>query len=112
QQYGLPTDGSADFIDSDNDGMSNWQEWVCGTDPTNTVSVLRMLSAASISTNVVVTWESVAGVMYSLERSPDLAFPFTLLTSNVVGQAATTSYTDTNAAGIRPFFYRVGVSSP
>jgi hypothetical protein len=112
QQYGLPTDGSADFIDTDHDGMNNWQEWICGTDPLNSASALRLLLAASTATNVVVTWQSVPGVIYFVERSPDLALPFKLLASNIVGQAGTTSYPDTNAMGIGPFFYRVGVSSP
>jgi len=79
QHYGLPTDGSADFAYSDGDGMNNWQEWVCGTCPTNEVSALRLLSVSPTGTNVTVRWESVAGVNYVLERSADLVSPFTLL---------------------------------
>ena len=109
QQYGLPTDGSADFADSDGDGLNNWQEWVCGTDPTNPQSVLRLLSPSITSTNTTVTWQSVAGVNYFLERSTNLASPFMHLASFIMGQAGTTSYADTNAAGAGPLFYRVGV---
>jgi hypothetical protein len=48
---------------------------------------------------------------YFLERATNLAAasPFSLLTSNLVGQAGTTTYTDTNAFGPGPSFYRVGV---
>ncbi len=92
--------------------MNNWQEWVCRTNPTNALSVLRMVSALPTSTNATVTWQSVAGVNYLLERSANPATPFTLLATNILGQAGTTSYGDTNAAGARSFFYRVGVKSP
>jgi hypothetical protein len=112
QQYGLPTDGSADFVDSDGDGMNNWQEWICGTAPTNPQSALRMVSATPAPTNVTVAWKSVAGVTYFLQRSGDLRSPFTLLATNIIGQASTTSYTDTSPTGGGPFFYRVGVTPP
>ena len=108
QQYGLPTDGLADYADPDHDGLNNWQEWVCGTNPTNALSALRMVSALPTSTNVTVSWQSVAAVNYFLERSGDLESPFTLLVTNILGQAGTTSYADTNATGAGPFFYRVG----
>jgi hypothetical protein len=110
QHYGLPTDGSADFADPDGDGMKNWQEWRCGTDPTNGLSALRMLAPAPTGTNVTVTWQSIAGINYLLERSTNLGAGFTPLSTYIPGQPGTTTYTDTNAVG--PRFYRVGVSAP
>jgi hypothetical protein len=113
QQYGLPTDGSADFTDPDGDGLNNWQEWRCGTDPTNALSALGLLAPSPTGTNVTVTWQSVAGVNYFLERSTNLtASPaFVPLATSVFGQAGTTSFTDTNVVGAGPFFYRVGVGN-
>jgi len=111
QQYGLPTDGSADYADPDHDGLNDWQEWTCGTDPTNALSALRMVSATPVGTNATVTWHSVAGVSYFLERSTNLlAKPsFSLLVTNLPGQPGTTSFTDTSTAGPSLFYYRVGV---
>jgi hypothetical protein len=113
-QYGLPTNGSADFIDSDHDGLNNWQEWICGTCPTNPLSALRLLPPSITTTNATLTWQSVAGVNYFLERSTNLASspPFSLLVPNLPGQPGTTTFTDTNATGPGPFFYRVGVIPP
>jgi hypothetical protein len=111
QQYGLPTDGSADYTDPDGDRRNNWQEWRCGTNPTNVLSVLRLLTPVVSGSGLVVRWESVSGRAYFLERSSDLgAQPaFLRLAGQIAGQPGTTSYTDTNAVGFGPFFYRVGV---
>jgi hypothetical protein len=111
QQYGLPMDGTADTADSDRDGLNNWQEWRAGTDPTNALSVLQLLSPTNGFSGLTVTWQSVTNRSYYLQRSLDLSAqpPFVGVQSNIVGQAGTTRYTDTNAAGAGPFFYRVGV---
>jgi hypothetical protein len=112
QEYGFPTDGSADFADPDGDGLNNWQEWICGTDPTDAFSVLSMLSATPSGTNVIVSWQSVAGINYFLEGTANLTTPFALLATNIIGQVDTTSYADTNATGLGSFFYHVGVKHP
>jgi hypothetical protein len=113
QQYGLPTDGSADFLDSDGDGHNNWQEWRCWTVPTNCLSVLKMTSAISTndSTGLVVTWQSVNTRTYYLQRNTNLAAQpaFFTIHSNIVGQTGTTSYRDTTATNADHYFYRVGV---
>jgi len=111
QQYGLPADGSADYSDSDSDRMNNWQEWIAGTIPTDALSALRLLNPTGDASGVTVSWQSVSNRTYFLERATNLGTqpPFSLLTSNIIGQAGMTSYTDTNATGPGPFFYRVRV---
>jgi len=113
QQYGLPTDGSADFADYDGTGMNVYQDWIAGLNPTNVLSVLAMLPPAPTNNpaGLVVSWESVSNRTYFLQSSTNLgAQPmFSTIQSNIVGQTGTTSYNDTNAVGNGPFFYRVGV---
>lgn len=113
QQHGLPTDGSADNLDSDDDGFNNWQEWLAGTDPNDAQSKLAMLPTPPTNTvsGITVTWASSPGVLYYLQRGTNISSqpPFVTVQSNIVGQIGTTSYTDTNAVGQGAFMYRVGV---
>jgi hypothetical protein len=114
QQYGFATDGSADFTDPDGDGMNNYKEWRCQTDPTDPTSVLIIQSVVPDGTNGnVVTWQSVEGLLYYLQRSSgtgtNAQLAFALIQTNIVGLAGTTSYTDNTATGPGPYFYRIQV---
>jgi hypothetical protein len=111
QQYGLPTDGTADYIDTDNDGVNNSQEWIAGTDPTNALSVLKMLAPSNSLDGTVVNWQSVANKTYYLQRGTDLLLQpaFSSIQSNIVGNAGTTSFTDITVTNPCSYFYRVGV---
>ena len=113
QQYGLPTDGSADYLDLDGTGMKNWQKSIAGLNPTNPASTLVMLPSAATNNaaGVTVSWQSVNTRMYYLQRATDLTTQpaFSAIQSNLVGQAGTTSFTDITATNAGPYLYRVGV---
>jgi hypothetical protein len=111
QRYGLPTDGSADLADSDGDGHNNRQEWQAWTDPTNAASVLRLRTPVRSTNGLLISWETVSGRAYQLERSTNITgqMPFAPLATHFFGQSGIATYLDTNAVGTGPFFYRVGV---
>jgi hypothetical protein len=111
QQYGLPTDGSADFVDTDSDGMNNYGEWRSDTDPSTGWSVLKMIVATNSPTGATLTWQSVATRNYWLERATNLslAAPFQTVATNIPGAAGSTTYTDSTATDGGPYFYRVRV---
>ncbi len=112
QEYGLPTDGSADSQDLDGTGFTVDQDWIAGLNPTNSASVLAMLPPGAINNTagITVRWQSVSGIPYILQRSTNLfrSPVFSTIQTNIVGQAGTTTYLDTAATNNGPYYYRVG----
>jgi hypothetical protein len=112
QQYGLPTNGSADATDPDQDGLNNWQEWQADTNPINSSSVLRLESLA-MGPPVTVQFLSSSNRSYTLLRATNLS---TVQWTNVGGQtdvAGTGGWQtlqDTNVSNAG--FYRLSVHLP
>jgi hypothetical protein len=106
KQYGLSLDGT---IDSDGDGMNNWQEAFAGTIPTNAASIIKMLSVSNSVSGNLVKWQGVAFRVYYLQRCTNfLAQPaFVSIHTNVSSVSTTLSFTDTTANTNNSCYYRV-----
>jgi len=110
QQFGLPTDGSADTVDTDGDHLNTFQEWTADTDPTNAASVLR-IGTISPGPPVSVSVQSSAARLYTLESCSDL--PAGLWTAvpgatDIPGTGGLFTLSDPNPSPA-PRFYRVSV---
>lgn len=102
--------------DPDGDGMSNMQEYLSGTDPTNPNSNLRITaeSFSSGGTSASLTWNSVMTRYYYILKTPSLSSPVWTdsglgLVSPSAGSTTTAGLTDTIAL-MR--FYRVEAVRP
>ena len=111
--YGLPSNGSADYLDSDGDGLNNWQEYLAGTNPTNASSVFKITSAEVVSgTQFVLRWSSVSNHLYDVTRATNLAVgpgSFRALpgATNLSGTPPENAWTDSVSQAATPAFYRV-----
>jgi hypothetical protein len=112
QQHGLdPFDSTLGSEDTDGDGFSNLQEFLAGTDPTNSASAFRIISITQQGTTNRVTWMMGAGKTNALQAtaggnggsysSTDFADIFTV--TNTVGSV--TNYPDPGGATNKPARY-------
>ncbi|MDF7823620.1 carbohydrate-binding protein [Pontiellaceae bacterium B12227] len=98
-----------DALDSDGDGLLNWEEYLAGTVPTNSGSVLEVNSVRDSASGMVVTWKSVEGISYSIITNGSLVAPNKGTAAfGIIGVDGETSHTTTvnNASSL---FYEVGV---
>ena len=101
----LSRDGSGDF---DQDGQSDRAEFLAGTDPTNTGSVLRALTVRPLSgTAVTVYWNAVPGRTYQVQYKDNVAAEWTTISGQVTATSTTASTLDIGAPLPAQRFYRV-----
>jgi hypothetical protein len=95
QQFGLPTDGSTDYSDSDGDGANNFQEWLAGTVPTDSASVFRVIGIFQ-GTLTSVRWLGVSNRLYTVQRATNLVPPLIFQTrgTNIAGTTGTNAYSE------------------
>jgi hypothetical protein len=95
--------------DFDGDHLSNLEEFIAGTLPTDAGSVFAISTTAPpAGSSYVLRWYSVTGKNYSVHKSTNLVNGFTPLATGIVGEAPINSYTDTvNSAST--IFYMIGV---
>ncbi|MEI7850440.1 MAG: hypothetical protein WCH86_01250 [Kiritimatiellales bacterium] len=82
-RHGLTNSGAtfdqAAAVDQDGDGLTAWQEYIAGTDPTNTTSGFK---AAQDNRNII-SWNSFSGRVYSVYWSTNLLNGFQPLETNI-----------------------------
>jgi hypothetical protein len=113
--YGLPSDGSADYLDSDGDGLNNWQEYLAGTNPTNASSVFKITGGQALpGEQFVLSWLSVSNRLYDVMRGTDLAagaggFVPVPGATNLAGTPPENTWTDSVSPASTGAFYRLTV---
>jgi hypothetical protein len=82
--------------DSDVDGMSNYAEFIAGTDPTLIGSRLALTAGASVAEGFEVRWSSAAGRRYTLLKATSLTNAFEPVLTGLVATPPENSRTVAN----------------
>ena len=93
--------------DPDGDGLTNWQEFLAGTDPKNGDSVLQIKSIRNGTEGIELGWDSVAGRSYRIAVAESLAGPFLPLEQEFVATDSNGRATLTADFGVRQIFFQV-----
>ena len=104
----LSRDGAGDF---DQDGMSDLAEFLAGTLPNVSSSLLRLLQTVTNTlVQTTVNWQSISGKTYRVQFKNSLDDSgWNDLPGDVTATGATASKTDTTSIGQSQRFYRVQV---
>ncbi len=95
--FGSVSSNRTRYTDTDGDGMSDYAEFIAGTDPTNALSNLRFLTTVDSNNVVTFQWSAIPGRIYEVQTSTNLLewTPVSLWEQAV---ASPMTYSWTNAA--------------
>ena len=99
------TDAGDANRDNDGDGLTNLQEFLAGTDPNNPASH-PTLTGAIIGTNFQLSFSTVAGRFYRIEKSADLS-AWQIVATNVAGTGSTMQLSLPISPSVARQFFRV-----
>lgn len=113
-QYNFPLlDPTVAGADPDGDGFTNLQEFLAGTDPTNSAAAFRITAIGREGNSLRVTWTMGSGKTNALQRTAGTGGSFStnnfaniFIVTNTLGTV--TNYLDNGAATNRPArYYRI-----
>lgn len=118
---GVVTNGSSsntlaaaaiDTADFDGDGMPNWQEYFAGTEPTNALSKLVIISqSVDVNGKATIKWLNAAHPLanYSIAMATNLDYSTTWqsISNNIASQAGGTNTLTASGPSNTPAFFRV-----
>lgn len=105
------TGSAADSADPDGDGWTNAQEFACGTNPNDRASLLRVNQMKISGSDCLLSFPTVIGKTYQLERSDTLqSGSWVAIQGKIPGTGGTVEVTDTGSAAQPKRFYRIVVT--
>jgi len=108
-KYNLPMDVTTN-THSDADGVSDYNEWVAGTDPTNAASYFKVDSAVNGSNTFSLGWNSLEGRVYDVRSKTNLLDSvWENIATNLPGVSGTKYYDVLKSPAKKQEFYGVSV---
>ena len=109
-QHGLTNFNSDAIADADDDGLLTWQEYIAGTNPTNSASNFRITGNRMNAQGSIIRWSSASNRFYDLSRTTNLLQSFAAVAgaTNLPATPPENVYTNPVPDGAAAF-YRISV---